>query len=430
MTKLWTKTGTTMHPAVNDYIISRNLEADNALLPYDVQGSIAQAKMLASVGIITNQERDDLIAALHEVAKKHAQGEFKLEETNEDVHTAIENYLVEKVGPAGKKIHTGRSRNDQVLTDQRLQAKDLITETIKTAKSLGETILAFAKKHEFVPMPGYTHTQWAMPSSVGQWASSFVESLINDIYALEGVYKIIDQNPLGTAAGFGSCIPINRDITTKELNFSRTQINPIYAQNSRGKLEAFVLAGLMQVMLTLGKIANDLVWFTSGEIKFFHVNPSLTTGSSIMPQKKNLDIMEVLRANVHIVQANLLQVQSVGINLISGYNKDLKVTKKPVLDSFKIVKDSLEITQLLFENMKPNEERLLASFDSSIFATDAAHKLVLQGVPFRDAYRQVGENLDQVQNVNPVENIKSKTHLGSTGNLGLEMLEEQLTAIK
>ena len=427
--KLWQKTGSKIHPAVNKYIISKNLEADNALLPYDIQGSIAQANMLERIGILMPQERDDLIQGLNEILKAHKKGEFLIDQENEDVHTAIENYLVEKYGNTGKKIHTGRSRNDQVLTAQRLQSKDKIKETIEAAKKIAQTILKFSQAHEFVPMPGYTHTQIAMPSSVGQWSSSFVESLINDIHALEGVHKIIDQNPLGTAAGFGSMIPNDRNFTTKELEFSQIQINPIYAQNSRGKLEAFVLAGLMQVMLTLGKIAHDLVWFSSTEIKFFDINPALMTGSSIMPQKKNLDIMEVLRANVHVVQAHMFQVQSVGMNLISGYNKDLKIIKKPVLESFQITLDSLAITQILFENMQPNKERLLDSFDDSIFATDASHNLVLSGMSFRDAYQQIGENLDQVKAVDPLENIKSKTHIGSTGNLGLEKLQERLESV-
>jgi argininosuccinate lyase len=428
--KLWQKTGTKMHPAVNKYIISRNLAADNALLPYDIQGSIAQAKMLGKIKILTETEVTKLVQTLEEIKEKHANGEFVLEQKNEDVHTAIENYLVEKLGDTGKKIHSGRSRNDQILTDQRLQAKDQLQVTAELCLKLAQKLIEFATEHKDVPMPGYTHTQIAMPSSVGQWASSFAESLINDVYALQGAHKVINQNPLGTAAGFGSGLPLDRDHTTKTLGFGRVQINPIYAQNSRGKLEAFVVSSLFQVMMSLGKLANDLVWFTSGEIKFFDVNPSPTTGSSIMPQKRNLDIMEVLRANVSIVQANLLQIQTAGMNLISGYNKDLKITKKPVIESFDLTNRSLEITHLLFENMVPNEDRLRASFDTSIFATDEVNKMVMNGVPFRDAYREVGTNLDKIKAYDIDANLKSKTHLGSTGNLGLEIMTQRLEDLK
>lgn len=428
--KLWQKTGTQINPAVNAYIISKNLAADNALLPYDIQGSIAQAKMLGKVKILTEKEVTDLVETLQEIQQKHSDGTFVLEQKNEDVHTAIENYLVEKLGNTGKKIHSGRSRNDQVLTDQRLQSKDKLETTAKLCCKLADKLIRFATEFKNIPMPGYTHTQIAMPSSVGQWASSFAESLINDVYAIQGAHKVINQNPLGTAAGFGSSLPIDRDHTTNTLGFERTQINPIYAQNSRGKLEAFVVSALFQVMMTLGKLANDLVWFTSTEIKFFDVNPALTTGSSIMPQKRNLDIMEVMRANVSVVQANLLQIQTAGMNLISGYNKDLKITKKPLLDSFKITDHSLEITHLLFENMVPNEDRLRASFDTSIFATDEVNKMVMNGVPFRDAYREVGSNLDTIKNYDIDTNLQSKTHLGSTGNLGLEIMTERLEKLK
>jgi argininosuccinate lyase len=265
-----------------------------------------------------------------------------------------------------------------------------------------------------------------MPSSVGQWASSFVESLLNDFTILQSAYNLNDQNPLGSAAGFGTGLPLQRELTTSELNFNRTQINPIYCQNSRGKIESFTITALLQVMETLGKIANDLIWFTSQEFNFFSVDNSLTTGSSIMPQKRNLDIMEVLRANVSVVQSYQIQAQNVGRNLLSGYHKDLKMTKKILMESFAITLDSLQIVDLLFHNLTVNPENLEKALSPEIFATDEVNKLVENGMPFREAYQQVGNNLADISDFDPVENIKNKTHLGSTGNLGLEILEKRL----
>lgn len=428
MTKLWTKGNSSEpHPAVNQYIISKNLEADNVLVTYDVAASIAHAKMLAKVGILTKEESATVEAKLKELLGLHQRGEFVLHQESEDVHTEIENFLAKELGPLGKKIHAGRSRNDQVLVAMRLYVRHELEVTRDLTIALAEEILKFAREHEFVPMAGFTHMQHAMPSSVGQWAGAFLESLINDAKILVFAHQILNQNPLGSAAGFGTGMPIDREETTKLLHFSKTQVNPIFCQNSRAKFDAFAIGCLFQVMLTLGKIANDLVIFTSQEFNFFKVDNCLTTGSSIMPQKRNLDIMEVLRANVSVVQSLQLQVQTVGLNLISGYNKDIKIAKKAVVESFVIVQESLKIVALLFSHLKPNETQLLKAFDDvEIFAADEANSLVAKGVPFRDAYRQVGENLANLPKQDPVKNIRSKKHLGATGHLGLELLEAEL----
>ncbi len=417
-TKLWQKTKTKMNPAVNKYIISKDLAADNRMLKYDVLGSIAHTNMLVSVGLLNKKDGAKIVKALKKVAKEHENGEFVLHQENEDVHTEIENYLVRELGDIGKRIHVGRSRNDQVLTAMRLLLRDEIRETQKLVKDFALTLLDFAKKHEFIPMAGFTHMQHAMPSSVGQWACAFAESLSDDFDMLDAAFKLLDQNPLGSAAGFGTAVPLNRDMTTKELGFDRTQVNSIYCQNSRGKFEAFVLHCLHQAMMTMGKIANDLVIFTSQEFDWFKVDRSLTTGSSIMPQKQNLDIMEVMRANVSIVGSLQQQVQTVTQNLISGYNKDLKITKKPILDGFEIVKHSLEICTLTFNNLTPVKENLLKAFDDvEIFAADYANGLVMEGMSFRDAYVKVGESLSSLERQDPVKNIKAKKHIGAPGNL-------------
>lgn len=428
--KLWEKSGGVQkHPAVHDYIISKDLAADNALFPYDVQGSIAHAHMLASVGLLAEDESQKIVSALKELKDKHAQGNFKLDGA-EDMHSAIESYLVETLGDIGKKIHVGRSRNDQVLTALRLFGKAALADTKATLKKTAATILHFAQAYEFVPMPGFTHMQHAMPSSVGQWAGAAVESLLNDARILDTALYLNNQNPLGSAAGFGTAMPLDRQMTAKELGFDRVQINPIYCQNSRGKIEAFTITALLNVMMSLGKVANDLVIFTSQEFSFFKVDPSLTTGSSIMPQKRNLDIMEVLRANVSVMQSLQIQCQSVTLNLISGYNKDLKITKKPFLDAFDICNASLEIVALLFENLTPNKEALEAAFeDTEIFAADYANELVQGGMTFRDAYRDVGDNLDKLEGRDVNDNIRNKKHLGATGNLGLDRYKKWLETL-
>lgn len=425
--KLWEKAGTTLNPKVNQYMISQNLEADNKLLPFDIQGSIAHAKMLGKVGLLPKKDVSAIVVALEEILAKYGAGEFMLRPENEDVHTEVENYLVSKLGDIGKRVHVGRSRNDQVLTDMRLMSKAELAKTQDMLIATAGKILDFARKHEFVAMPGFTHMQHAMPSSMGQWGGAFVEGLINDYAILKAAYDQNDQNPLGSGSGFGSGIPLDREATTKELGFSRIQVNPIYCQNSRGKIEAFTITALLQVMMTLGKLANDLVIFYSQEFSFIKIDRSMTTGSSMMPQKRNLDIMEVLRANVSVVQSLQLQCQTAGMNLISGYNKDLKITKKPLIEAFDLTQKSLDIVALLFDHIEPNEAGLAKAFeDVEIFATDAANQKVIEGQSFRDAYRETGENLEALQGQDPVQNIKSKKHIGATGNLCLDAYAKKL----
>lgn len=425
--KLWQKSDTALHPKVSAYITDPALSADNALFSYDIRASRAHVGMLGKVGLLATDEVKDLRKALKDLAEQHARGEFVLKPESEDMHTAIEQALVEKLGDVGKKVHVGRSRNDQILVAMRLFSKEALGSVVEETTGLASALLDFAKAHEFVPMPGFTHMQPAMPSSVGQWIAAFAESLICDRDLLRAAQNLNDQNPLGSAAGFGTGIPVDREATAEELGFSRVQITPLFCQNSRGKFEAFTIHCLLQVMLTLGRLANDLVLFTSPQFGFFKVAPNLTTGSSIMPQKQNLDIMEVLRANVAVMQSLQLQVQTVSHNLISGYNKDTKITKKPLIEAFNITRQSLDIMKLLFEGLSPNEPALLAAFeDPEIFAADEANRLVQEGLSFRDAYQQVGENLGNLQGQDPAQNIKLKTHIGATGNLCLDQLRSRL----
>ena len=310
--KLWAKKGTQTHADVTHYMTRGDVDADQDLVPYDIQGSVAHARMLAKVGLLTEEEAAAIVEKLEALLPVWEAGDFILTPEDEDMHTAIENYLVEQLGDTGKKVHVGRSRNDQVLTAVRLFSREQVGVSKALLKDTAGTILKFARDHEFVPMAGFTHMQHAMPSSVGQWAGSFVESLLDDALILEAAYRLNNQCPLGSAAGFGTAMKLDREYTAELLGFERVQVNALYCQNSRGKIEAATISALMQIMMSLGKIANDLVVFSCQEFSFFKVDQSLTTGSSIMPQKQNLDIMEVLRANVSIMQALQIQCQSAG----------------------------------------------------------------------------------------------------------------------
>ncbi|EKD92990.1 MAG: hypothetical protein ACD_28C00284G0007 [uncultured bacterium] len=430
MTTLWKKSGPSQHPAVSNYIISPECAEDKLLLEYDLQASLAHSQMLHHVGLINAKELKLLTQGLKKIQELNHDGNFTWDRSDEDSHTAIENHLTHHYGEVGKKIHMGRSRNDQVLVMTRLFSRGKISTIQGILLSTTHTLLQFAKQHEFIPMPGYTHTQQAMPSSVGQWAGSFVESLLDDYALLESAHSLNDQNPLGSAAGFGTSLPLDRDFTTQALGFKRTQINALYCQNSRGKIESFTISALFQVMLTLGKIANDLIWFMSKEFDFFTLDAALTTGSSIMPQKKNFDILEVLRANVSSIFANQVELQMVGHNLISGYHKDLKITKKGLIESFKIVEESLKMIILVFQHLKPNPEKLEQSFSVEIFATDQVNALVQQGVPFRAAYQSVAEQLHTLKKPDILGNISSKKHVGATGNLCLKKYARQIKELK
>jgi len=426
MKKLWQKTGTKTAKIVHKYIISENLTEDQILLPYDIIASIAHVKMLNKIKILNDKEVSNIIGSLKEIYKLNEMGNFQLAGKYEDCHSAIENFLIEKLGDIGKKIHTGRSRNDQILVAIRLYTKDKIKELEKASLSLAKQILKFSKKYEFVAMPGYTHTQQAMPSSVGQWAGNFIEALLDDLKLLQCAFSLNDQNPLGSASGFGTSINIDREETTKLLNFAKTQVNSLYCQNSRGKFESFTISSLSQLMMTLGKIANDIIWFTSYEFNFFQIDKSLTTGSSIMPQKQNLDILEVLRANVSVIMSYDFQIKTAYHNLFSGYNKDLKISKHALIESFNITLNSINVIETVFKKIKPNINKLKKSFSKDIFATDLANEMVSKGIPFREAYKQVGENLNKIKIPDLQKNLKSKISLGAPGNLGLNFYEKEL----
>lgn len=394
MKKLWQKDNKNLDPVIEAFETKGDLLMDQKLVKYDVLGSIAHAKMLHKIGILNKKELQVLEQGLKEISKLYDKGKFKLEFGDEDMHTIIENYLIEKYGNVGKKIHTGRSRNDQVLTAIRLYSKAQLLNIKDELKGLIKSFDNFEKKYGQIKMPGYTHMQKAMPSSVGLWAESFKESLEDDLLFINAAYKLNDQSPLGSAAGYGTPIKLDREYSAKLLGFAKVQNNPIYCQSSKGKIEAITISSLVNILQTINKFASDILLFTTSEFNFFQVSNSLTTGSSIMPQKKNVDVAELLRSKLHLVLGNYVQMVSISSNLISGYNRDLQDIKKPLFESFEITLDSLKATKILLENLTPNEEILKKSMTEEIFAAEKAFNLVKKGVSFRQAYQKVGENYE------------------------------------
>lgn len=419
MKKIWQKKSGVVSDSFNEgYLVSKGVP-DNKLVPYDVLASKAHANMLRKIGVLTSVENDELVKGLDEILDLYKNGKFEVKVSDEDCHTAIEMFLTEKLGDVGKKIHTGRSRNDQVLVATRLFMKEALENVAENALALSGEFLNMAKVYQDVPFPGYTHSQQAMLSSLGHYFCSFMESLSDDSEFLGSVIKAIDKNPLGSAAGFGVSFPLDREMTTAELGFDKVQINSLYCQTSRGKFESLVLEGLMQVMLTLGRFAQDMIIFTTREFDYFSVDDAMTTGSSIMPQKKNMDYMEVLRGQVSVVISLQHQVQDITKNHISGYNKDLKFVKAAMFDAFDIVLGSLQIVSRMLAAITPNEEVIKSKISKDIFAADVANDLVKNdGMPFRDAYKVAMEKLEDVQ-VDFAANIASKVSLGGPGNLGI-----------
>ena len=429
MAKLWKKTEEQLHPAVEKYTVATDTVFDMQLMPFDILVCKVHAKGLNKIGILNAEESKKIQETLALLEKDFAGGKIKITPADEDSHTVIENYLVEKLGDVGKKIHTGKSRNE-VTVAMRLYMKSGLNTLQNESLGLADVFLKMAEKYKDVPMPGYSHTQQAMLSSLGHYFSAFTESLLDDADFIALTAKRLDKSPLGSAAGFGVAIPLDREFTAKELGFSGVQVNSLYCQNSRGKFESAYMEALTQVMLTLGKFANDMLLFTTQEFDFFAVDGSLTTGSSIMPQKHNLDVMEILRGNVSVVIANQLMVKDIAKNLISGYNRDGQLMKKPVFESTKIVADSLEVVALLLKGLTPKEESIKAKITSGIFTADIANKLVTEkGVPFRDAYKQASDIVSDTS-VDLTENIASKVSLGAPGNLGLSALKERIQKSK
>lgn len=419
MKKLWKNTETKSNNLVDEYCFKEGVELDNSLVLYDVYGSIAHAKMLEKIGIINSNEFKKLKKCLMEITELYKNGQFKIAEDDEDVHTKIENYLTERLGSLGQKIHTGRSRNDQILVDLRLYGKEQLSNMNVSINQLIDTFVKFAKKYEFIPMPGYTHMQKAMPSSIGMWTGSFAEQLTDQLEILKSVDKLNDQSPLGSGAAYGVSLPINRELTAKLLNFSKVQNNSLYCQISRPTIQLSIVQVLTQIMLCASRFAQDLLLFTTAEFDFFEVDKSICTGSSIMPNKKNLDLMEYVRAKTQVVISNQQLLSTLTAGLPSGYNADFGQTKKPFMETFKIVFQTVEVLKLTLNSIKPKVDVLIKSCTPEIYATHFAYELVKNGVPFRKAYLEIKKNFKKIKSPDPIAFLKQSNHSGGTNNLKL-----------
>lgn len=400
--KLWQKSGKSdkngvakLHPVIEKYTVGKDYLFDNILLPYDLQASLAHASMLKKIGILSNEEFSKIRKGLQMILSEWKNGIFRICAEDEDMHTAIESYLTEKFGDVGKKIHTGRSRNDQIQVVMHLYMKDKIKEILRLIDCAISTMKIFGKRYGSLKMPGYTHMQRAMPMNVSMWILTHVASLQDDKKLFAAALKIIDQNPLGSAAGFGTgSLKLDRGLTTQLLGFSKIMTPELYCQNARTKFASLILSSLTQVMISLGKIANDLLLFTTEEFGFFVIDDAIATGSSIMPQKKNFDAFEILRGNVSVVMSHEFRVKNLGLPLISGYNRDFQLTKEPVMESFSITRESLQVCAVVFSHIHPDRLKMKAALTENIYATEKVYELVHRGMPFRDAYRKVKMELN------------------------------------
>jgi len=436
MAKLWKKSGITLHPLVEKYTVGTDYILDAKLMPYDIQATKAHAKGLQQIGIFRAPEIRKIFSALNRLEKDFRKGRVKITVQDEDCHTVIENYLTKKIKKLGLKIHTGRSRNDQVLTALRLYMKDHLKMIRQKTKRLAREFLDFAQQYQNMPLPGYSHTQQAMLSSVGHYACGILESLLDDIDFLDYSAEHINKNPLGSAAGFGVGLLLDRELTTREMRFHKIQINSLYCQNSRGKFESIYLESLSQIMLTLSRFATDLLLFTSQEFNFFSIKNNLVTGSSIMPQKRNLDAMELLRGFSTVVMNNEAQIKDLVKGLISGYNRDLQLIKKPLFESTEIVMDSLDIAELHLKGITPNEESIMQKMNKNIFTADLAINLAKnKKMPFRTAYQKAMQLMKKQKfdknsyAIYIKENLKTKISLGAPGNLDINHYKYRLSKI-
>ena len=400
---------------VDRFTVGKDREMDLYLAKYDVLGSMAHITMLERIGLLTADELQTLLAALREIYKVADRGEFVIEEGIEDVHSQVELMLTRSLGDMGKKIHSGRSRNDQVLLDLKLFTRAQIQELVAAVTDLFEVLIAQSNRYQAVLMPGYTHLQVAMPSSFGLWFGAYAESLVDDLQLLQAAYRVCNRNPLGSAAGYGSSFPLNRQLTTDLLGFDSLDYNVVYAQMGRGKMERTVAFAMAGIAATLSKLAFDACMFNSQNFGFIKLPDQFTTGSSIMPHKKNPDVFELTRAKCNKIQGLPQQITLISNNLPSGYFRDLQIIKEVFLPAFDELKDCLRMATHMLRELKVNEHILDDERYALMFSVEEVNRRVLAGVPFRDAYKQVGLEIEAGA-FKPDKQV-AHTHEGSIGNL-------------
>ena len=428
MAKLWQKENQQTDAIIEQFTIGNDPVYDLQLARYDVMGSLAHITMLEHVGLLPSNELEPLCLELKNILDTIEDGTFVIEEGMEDVHSQIEYLLTQKLGDLGKKIHAGRSRNDQVLVDLKLFMRAEIMEIADAVEDLFDLLLAKSEAHKNDLLPGYTHLQIAMPSSFGLWFGAYAECLVEDAELLEAAFRLANKNPLGSGAGYGSSFPLDRKLTTILLGFEAPHVNVVNAQMSRGKTELYVLNAIAQLATTLSRLAMDVCLYNSQNFGFIELPSSLTTGSSIMPHKKNPDVAELLRGKSNKLKAAPNQLQLLMSNLPSGYHREFQLTKEILMPAIDEIKDCLEITHYMISNMKVKSDLLKDSKYDLLFSVEEVNKLVVQGMPFREAYVQVGKMIEAGE-FNGSSREINHTHLGSIGNLGLSEIQSQKDAV-
>ena len=429
MKKIWQKDDNATNILVNKFTVGKDLDFDERLAEYDVKGSIAHCIMLAEVGIISGEESKQMVSVLEEILKDIANGTFTIDKSAEDIHSQVESILIEKLGDTGKKIHTARSRNDQVLLDIKLYLVDEIREITALTDEFFQILINLAEQHKDVLLPGYTHLQIAMPSSFGLWFGAYAEALLDDVEMLFSVKNIINKNPLGSAAGYGSSFPIDRESTTYNLGFQSMNYNSVYAQMTRGKSEKMLSMAMATLAGTLGKFAYDVCLYLSQNFDFISFPKEFTTGSSIMPHKKNPDIFELVRARCNRIQSLPNEFILLTNNLPSGYHRDMQLTKEILFPAIDSLKECLEILNYTLPNIQVKDGILENEKYQYLFSVEKINEEVKKGSSFRDAYVKVGQEIENDEFHFEVDNL-NHTHQGSIGNLCLDKIEYQFNKLK
>lgn len=427
---LWQKTtGVEVDQAIMRFMAGGDVLHDRVLFKHDIRATVAHVKGLQRIKVLTAPQAEQLCSLLQELLGQYQSGSFELDERFEDGHSAIETWLTEKAGDLGAWVHTGRSRNDQVAVATRLYMLDCLDNLIELEVAVVCSSLDQAEANEMLPMPGYTHLQRAVPSSVGLWLGSFAESFLDDVQFTKAVFAVLDSNPLGTAAGYGVNLPLDREGVTAELGFSRLQLNPMAVQNSRGKFELMALQAALHAMLDIRRLAWDLSLFTTSEFDFVCLPEQYTTGSSIMPNKRNPDVVELLRGQAAVVEGAIAEIQAV-LSLPSGYQRDLQLTKPALIRGMESVLQSLRIVPALISGLEFKAEKMSSAIGPELFATDIAVDHAAAGVPFREAYRRAKEQLEDLPPGDATQSLTKRVSPGACGDLQLHRLRARLEELR
>jgi len=427
--KLWDKNGSDINAQIEKFTVGRDPEFDMVLARYDVQGSIAHTKMLESVKMLSPEDAAAILKELENIETEITKGIFRIEEGVEDIHSQIELNLTKKIGEAGKKIHSGRSRNDQIAVDIKLFLRAEIQELKSDVKKLFDLLVSLSHQYKDDLLPGYTHLQIAMPSSFGLWFSAYAESLVDDLEILSAAYQVVNKNPLGSGAGYGSSFPLNRKMTTELLGFGSLHYNVVYAQMSRGKTEKLVSFGMATIAATLSRLAMDACLYMNQNFGFISFPDELTTGSSIMPHKKNPDVFELIRARSNRIQSIPNELSLLMNNLPSGYHRDMQLTKEILFPAIEDLKNCISMTVLMLSHIRVRKGILQDEKYKYLFSVEAVNELANQGIPFRDAYQTVGNQINKGDFSFDQSKPLKHTHEGSLGNLNLAEISSEMDKV-